>query len=94
MEKAKAFLVEARTGCTCCSRENHYRGPYKTRSEAESAIVLFKSIPLVASQYSKTGQYVIEEHDAEILPDGRLIVQSRVLDGFCEDTGSDYIGEM
>lgn len=55
--------------------------------------MIFKSLPLVASQYSKTGIYVIEEHDAEVLPDGRLIIDHRVLPGFCDETFDDYIGE-
>lgn len=90
----KAYVIEARTGCSCCSNENHYRGPYKTKTSAEKAVEDFQKQRLLASQYSKTGIYSIEEHDCEVLPGGRIIIDRRVFDGFCEDTGDDYIGQM
>lgn len=85
------FLIECRTGCTCCSNENHYRGPYSTRQIAEKRVEEFKAMPLLASQYARQGRYEIEEHEAEQLPDGRLICGSKVYEGFKDDGLNDRI---
>jgi hypothetical protein len=91
-EITKAFIIECRTGCSCCSGENHYRGPFKTREEAERKIANYKERRLLSSQYSERGNYSIEESDAEILPDGRIIIDDFVCAGFAEDNpdGDDY----
>jgi len=79
----KLILIECRTGCTCCSSDNHYRGPYKTVDDAKRRIASFlapdsKFWP-VASQYAHRGNYSVQEVEAEQLPDGRIIVgESRV----------------
>lgn len=71
------WSIECRTGCSCCSYENHTRGLYLTHEEAERRRDKFHSMPLLASQYSKTGVYHIRGHEAEKLPDGRLIVDGK-----------------
>jgi hypothetical protein len=66
------------TGCTCCSSENHYRGFYRTKEDAERRIRYYyspdsKFWPL-ASQYARRGRYSIEEVEIEDLKDGRYIL--------------------
>ena len=76
----KAYLIDCHTGCTCCSNENHYRGPYETKEIAQKRIDFFYHgawAPL-ASQYAKRGCYYIEEVDYEVLQDGRVILDDRV----------------
>ena len=78
----KGFMIYARTGCTCCSGENHYRGPYRTKEEAEARKRHFQEIALLASQYARRGAYDIMEEEFEELPDGRLIEGRTVYAGF------------
>jgi len=94
MSDTKAYTVYASTGCSCCNSDNHYRGPYRSKQDAEEAVKSFQQQHLVASQYSQQGNYDIEEHDAEVLPDGRVIIGSRIFGGFVGDENStdDYIG--
>lgn len=94
IQTAKAYTVYASTGCTCCNYENHYRGPWRTREEAEAAAARYPEERLLASQYAPQGRYSVEEHGAEILPDGRIILGGgRVLPGFIGDDNTDeYIG--
>lgn len=78
----KIFLIDCRTGCSCCSDENHWRGPYRTKEDAERRVKSFLAIdskfwPL-ASQYADHGRYSIREFEAEELPDGRIIMVDRV----------------
>lgn len=94
MSETKAYTIYASTGCSCCNYENHYRGPYRTKQDAENAANSFREQRLLASQFSKQGNYSIDEHDGEILPDGRVIIGSRIFDGFVGDENiSDYIGK-
>lgn len=88
----KAYMVYCSTGCSCCSYDNHWRGPYTARSIAEEKVVSFQAIPLVASQYARRGNYHIKEHNAEVLPDGRIIIEDRLFPGWA-DTGDDEVGE-
>jgi hypothetical protein len=74
MTEQTCFLIECRTGCTCCSDENHYRGPFSTREIAENAVKAYEDIRLLASQYAERGRYSIEEASLELLPDGRMII--------------------
>ncbi len=74
MTEQTCFLIECRTGCTCCSDENHYRGPFSTREIAERAVKTYEDIRLLASQYAERGRYSIEEVSLELLPDGRMII--------------------
>lgn len=90
-----AYVVYASTGCTCCNNENHYRGPWRSKEKAEEAVTWYKQERLLASQYSSRGNYSIREVAAEILPDGRVILDgTRVVPGFSEDTHDDYLGEL
>lgn len=76
----KCYKIYCATGCSCCSYENHYRGLYKTKEEAESRINRFKSgkdYPL-ASQYSKYGNYTIMEYEFESISNNRIIVADSV----------------
>jgi len=90
-EGPKAYVVYCSTGCSCCSDENHYRGPFSTREIAEARCELYTKTRLLASQYARNGNYKIEEYDAELLPGGRVIVDDTVFAGWAEDTGEDYI---
>lgn len=86
MEKITIFTIYCSTGCSCCSSENHYRGPFRTREEAEEARKRYWEIPLLSSQYAHRGVYEIQERTGEILPDGRIIIDSSyVVDGFGDD---------
>ena len=80
----QVFTILCRTGCTCCSGENHYRGPYKTRGDAERRVAHFlndkNSFCPVASRYARRGRYTAYESKMEILDDGRAILASEVLD--------------
>jgi hypothetical protein len=72
------YVIEAHTGCTCCANENHYRGPYKTREDAQRRIDYYyskdsKYWPL-ASQYAKRGHYYIREMTAEPISGDRWII--------------------
>lgn len=82
----QCYVVWCTTGCSCCSYENHFRGPFSTHEAAEAAIVVFKDKRLLASQYSKTGHYYIEPRSVEHMPDGRLIIAEEfVVPGFVDD---------
>ncbi len=78
----KIWLIECRTGCTCCSYDNHYRGPYKSKEDAERRIEYYRSKGSkfwpVASQYASRGSYSIEEHEVELLSGDRFIVDDNV----------------
>jgi len=74
----KAYMIECRTGCTCCSNENHYRGFFRAIKDAERRIKYYlspesKFWPL-ASQYASRGRYSVEEVELEDLGDGRHIL--------------------
>ena len=90
-EKIKVWIVHCRTGCTCCASENHYRGPFKTKEKAEEMAKSYHDLPLLASQFARRGLYRVGEWTAEVLPDGRLIVDDTVILGFAEDTGDEVI---
>lgn len=72
------YFVDCSTGCSCCQGEDHERGPFSSREIAEERIARYRSLPLLASQYAKRGSYRICEREAEVLPDGRLIVDHHV----------------
>ena len=73
-ETGTCYLIECRTGCTCCADENHYRGPFTTREIAQKAAEAYEQIPLLASQFAARGRYTIEEASFEKLPDGRMVI--------------------
>jgi len=87
--KQPAFLIDCSTGCTCCADENHIRGPFKLREDAEAKVADYQKRRLLSSQFSETGNYWIREVEAEVLPDGRLIIDNRVCAGFADDTGEE-----
>jgi hypothetical protein len=88
----KAFIIECRTGCSCCAYENHYRGPYSSREVADAVAKRFYDNKLLASQYARNGVYDVQEYDAEILPDGRIIIDNTVFANFMDDgIEDDYI---
>lgn len=88
----KAYYVLCLTGCTCCSSENHLRGPWRTSNEALDAAAHYSSIKLLASQYASNGLYSIYETDCEELPDGRLILDGRLVwGGFADDLEFDHL---
>jgi len=75
----KIYVIHARTGCSCCMDDNHYRGPYKTNDDAMRRINYYKSAnseywPL-ASQYARRGSYFVEELTIEPVSGGRFIIK-------------------
>ena len=79
----KVYIIYCNTGCTCCSDENHIRGFYKTREDAEKRVAYYKDEkskywPL-ASQYARRGAYCVTEVDVEVISDNRVILENRVL---------------
>lgn len=86
-----AFIIRCRTGCTCCSHENHETGPYSSREIAEERVARFTKERRLASQYARNGVYEIEEYEAEVLPDGRIIVGSYVFNGWADNESDDPI---
>lgn len=83
----KAYTIHCGTGCSCCSDDNHYCGPYSTREVANRWKQDFHNRKKLASQYAENGRYTIEEHDAEILPDGRVIIDSRIFGAWADESG-------
>lgn len=81
-EKTKLWYIECRTGCSCCANENFDWGFYDNPEEPQKIIDSWNKgngNPL-ASQYAKYGRYHLAEVEAEILPDGRIIVDNTVFD--------------
>lgn len=86
--KVDAYFVDCSTGCSCCRGENHERGPFSSREVADARVEQYRALPLLASQYAPRGNYSVYCREAEVLPDGRLIVDSRVYAGMRDDTVS------
>jgi hypothetical protein len=81
-EKKKVWYIECRTGCSCCADENFCQGFYDNPEKPQALIdkwLTGDGNPL-ASQYARYGRYTLHEIEAEILPDGRWIVENRVFD--------------
>lgn len=80
----KLVFIEARTGCSCCSDQNHYRGPYRTKTDAERRVKYYKSENSkfwpIASQFARRGSYSINAWNAEEIPENRWIIGDRVVD--------------
>lgn len=73
-----AYFIHATTGCSCCGNEDHYRGPYRSRSDAERRVASYlakesKFWP-TASQYYHRGLYYIIESSHEEISGGRVII--------------------
>ena len=81
-EKKQVWWIECRTGCSCCADENFDYGFFLNEEEPKALIGKWsKGIdnPL-ASQYAKYGRYYLDSSEAEILPDGRWIVEGTVFE--------------
>lgn len=104
----KAYMIECRTGCSCCCNENHYRGFYKTEEEVNHRISYFLSpgnfYPL-ASQYAARGRYTAHEVEIEEISKGRFILNDKTLlhelnfldlneDGSIEDNRKERLYEV
>lgn len=87
----KGYVIHCTTGCTCCSSENHFRGPFSTREIAEAKADVYHKEKVLASQYARNGRYRIEEFEAEVLPDGRVIVDNTVFEGWADEGYGDRI---
>lgn len=70
----KAYFIEARTGCTCCSSDNFITGPYISKAEAEAEMVSMHDRKALASQFASNGRYSLISASLEVLPDGRWII--------------------
>jgi hypothetical protein len=81
-EKRTVYWISCSTGCSCCSDQNFDYGFYFNKEEAEAQAEAWRNgihNPL-ASQYAKYGRYHVEEDEAEILSDGRMIVMGRIFE--------------
>lgn len=90
MNKIELWYISCETGCTCCSWQDFHQGFYKSEKEAKDIIEQYLQgidNPL-ASQYEKHGRYNFYKCEAEILPDGRIIVDNRVY------SSQDYTGHL
>ena len=93
-EKKTVWWIEAITGCTCCADQNFDQGFYFDEETPQKIIDCWRKgdgNPL-ASQYARYGRYYLCSAEAEILPDGRIIVESSVFgpDENVEDIGVIY----
>lgn len=86
-----AYMIHARTGCTCCSYDNHFSGPFSSKDVAETIKNKFHNAKKLASQYAPNGLYSIYDCQAELLPDGRIIIESRIFQGWADDNPWDAI---
>lgn len=79
------WTIYCATGCSCCHSDNHYRGPYRTKEDAERRIAYYhapdsKFWP-VSSQFARRGWYTIEQAELEPISGNRFILNGeRVLD--------------
>ena len=83
-EKKKVWYIECCTGCSCCADQNFDQGFYDNPEEPQALIDKWlkgDGNPL-ASQYARYGRYRLCEAEAEILPDGRWIVDSKVFKAY------------
>jgi len=90
-EKIDVWYIECSTGCTCCSYENFDQGFYKNEEDANLIANNYRNgveNPL-ASQYAKYGHYKVTKAEAELLPDGRIIINDNVFS--VEQIGNKHI---
>lgn len=88
MKKKDVWYIDCSTGCSCCAYENFNQGFYTNEEEVNEVVAKWRKgegNPL-ASQYAKYGIYYIIKEEAEILPDGRMIVDNKVY-------SANYFGE-
>lgn len=82
IKEVDVWYIEATTGCSCCACDNFDQGFYFNEEEPQKIIDEWQKgngNPL-ASQYAKYGRYYLRKLVAEILPDGRMIVNNSVFD--------------
>ncbi len=78
----KLYFILARTGCSCCRNENHYRGPYIDHGSAERRIRYYKISSGVdaywplASQFARRGAYNVVEMSVEFISGNRAIIDN------------------
>lgn len=100
ISKHTGFFIHGSTGCSCCRNENFVCGIQHSLDEALERAIRFHESKTVCSQYSDNGIYSIREIDYEKLPDGRVIIGSRVFEdeSFYESgniaTEMDYEGTL
>lgn len=92
IKKVDVWYIGASTGCSCCQHENFIQGFYrdeKTPTDIVSEWMKGNGNPL-ASQYAKYGHYKVNKVEAEILPDGRVIMADNVFEAGCLDEEKRY----
>ena len=76
------FFIEARTGCSCCRENNHIRGPYKFKKDAEKRINYYLSKDSkywpIGSQFYPQGSYHVLAEEVEEISRDRWIIWDRV----------------
>lgn len=80
-----AFMVHCTTGCSCCSDQNHWCGPFSSMEVAVRWTDIFRDTKHLTSQYAPNGRYTVSAHSVAFLPDGRLIVDDRVFRCWADD---------
>jgi hypothetical protein len=81
-KKVDVWYIEACTGCSCCANENFDQGFYFNEEEPQKIFDEWKvgnGNPL-ASQYATYGRYYLHKEVAEMLGDGRMIVNGSLFD--------------
>ena len=77
--KEELYIIHCSTGCTCCSYENHTRGFFKSKEDANKRIEYYNSKdssfwPL-GSQYAARGRYSVEAVTARIIDEETIIIE-------------------
>jgi hypothetical protein len=80
ISKLTGFFIHGSTGCSCCRNENFVCGIQHSLDEALERAIGFHESKSVCSQYSDNGIYSIREINYEKLPDGRVIIGSRIFE--------------
>lgn len=82
----KGYVIECSTGCSCCSNENHIRGPFSSLEVAYKKVEGYQESRLLASQYAERGRYHVREMDAEVLPDGRVVIANYIASSWADES--------
>lgn len=78
--KHNGFIILGSTGCSCCRCDNFVQGIFDNEEDAKATVEHHRRNKTVASQYSKTGNYTIKPVEYELISDGRVILEDRVLE--------------
>ncbi len=70
--KGKMYIAEMTTGCTCCSGDNFFQGPYLSKEAAESVMASHAKNKTLRSQFADNGNQYLREVNYEIA--GRWII--------------------